>query len=273
MPQRAAGTSDRLSPEAILPPALGNPHRDQIEAAFGPLLPDPGFTPPNCDYLFLLFTNRCGSNFLAHALASTGRFNEAGEYFNADTVLGHAHDQGLTSLHAYFSFLVALVARDGRMTAKLGVEHLALLAGAGILHAILPRSRFILLERQDRLAQAISRVIAAQTLQWTSEHARRLADDRLVYDRVAIAEELRRIELGNGLLYRFLAAAGARPLHFAYEALATDPQAHLDKVAAWLNLPPLRFDPSRVRISRQAGPVNAAWTERYVAENGFGTHG
>jgi LPS sulfotransferase NodH len=249
----------------MLPLSLGNPHRDRLIAAFGPLRPDPGPVPTDLDFLFLLFTNRCGSNFLAQVLASTGRFNEAGEFFNADTVLSHADRNGLTSLPAYFGFVSRLVARGNRMTAKLGIEHIALLSEAGILDAILPRSRFILLERQDRLAQAISRLIAAQTLQWTSEQPRRVSDDRLVYARSRIEEEISRVELGNNLLRRFLTAAGVAPLHFAYEALVARPQSHLDEVAAWLPLPGLRFDPGRIRITRQANAVNVAWQQGYLA--------
>lgn len=249
----------------ILPASFANPHRERLVEAFGPLRPDPKFKPPDIDFLFILFTNRCGSNFLAHALASTGSFNEAGEFFNADTVLSHASANDLPSLPAYFCFVSNMVAHGQRMTAKLGIEHVAILAEAGILDAILGRSRFILIERRDKLAQGISRVVASQNLQWTSEQAKAIPNSRLVYSRSRIDEEIQRVDAGNGLLYRFLATARAAPRHFSYEALVTRTQSHLDEVAAWLDLQPLQFDPGRVRISPQSSPLKEVWRRRYLA--------
>ena len=242
-----------------------NPHRAQLEAGFGPSVPDPAFVPPDLDFLFLLFTNRCGSNYLAQALASSGWFNEAGEFFNADVIMLHSRQNGLRSVQEYFGFLPHLVAANGWLVAKLGPENIDVLDEAGILQAVHARSRFILLERQDRLGQAISRVIASQDLRWTSEHARQVSEADLIYSRVRIDEELARIEQGNGFLYRFLSTSGIAPLHFAYEALTERPQAHLDEVAQWLGVPGLGFDPARIRISRQAGPTSAVWRRRYLA--------
>ena len=244
-----------------------NPHRAHLEAEFGLSVPDPAFVPPDLDFLFLLFTNRCGSNYLAQALASTGRFNEAGEFFNADVITFHAKRNGLRSMHEYFSFLPHLVASNGWLVAKLGPENIDVLEEAGILATILGRSRFILLERQERLGQAISRVIASQDLRWTTEHARLVPERELRYSRARIEEELARIERGNGLLYRFLSVSRIAPLHFAYEAFTDSPQAHLDAVAQWLGLPTLVFDPGRVRTGRQSGAVNEAWRRRYLAGN------
>jgi LPS sulfotransferase NodH len=190
----------------------------------GPSVPDPSFKPPDLDFLFLLFTNRCGSNYLAQALASTGRFNEAGEFFNADVITFHAKQRGLRSFQEYFTLLPHLVASNGRLVAKLGPENIDILHEAGILRAVQSRSRFILLERQDRLGQAISRLIASQDLRWTSEHACLIPQADLVYARVRIDEELRLIEQANQYLYHFLSASRIAPLHFAYEALIEAPQ-------------------------------------------------
>ena len=242
-----------------------NPHRAQLAAELGPSRPDRAFVPPDLEFLFILFTNRCGSNYLAQALASTGRFNEAGEFFNADVITVHARRNGLRSVQEYFRFLPRLVASNGWLVAKLGPENIDILDEAGILQAVHGRSRFILLERQDRLGQAISRVIASQDLRWTSEHDRLVPEADLIYARARIDEELARSEQGNGYLYRFLSASRIAPLHFAYEALADRPQEHLDEVARWLGLPGLNLDPARIRITRQAGITSDIWRGRYLA--------
>ena len=254
-----------------------NPHLDQVVAAFGPLRHQAGFVAPDVDFLVLLFTNRSGSNYLAQLLASTGRFNEAGEFFNGDTIVHHVRAQGWhvraqgwraecgPAVQDYVRLLPGLVGRDGRVTVKLAVEHLDLLERAGVLQALLPRMRFLLLERQDRLGQAISRAIASQTLRWTTEHPGRLRDDQLVYDRGRIDRELALTELGYRLLYRFLRERGVAPLHFYYEQLVEAPQAHLDRVAAWLRVGDLVSEPGLIRIRRQTSAVNREWRRRYEA--------
>ena len=40
----------------------------------------------NRNFLFLCFTNRCSSNYIAKSIASDGQLNVAGEFFNADTI-------------------------------------------------------------------------------------------------------------------------------------------------------------------------------------------
>jgi LPS sulfotransferase NodH len=242
-----------------------NPHLNEVTAAFGPLQPPAQFVPPNVDFLVLLFTNRCGSNFLAQVLASTQIFNEAGEFFNGDTIVSHLRANGLRSVAEYVRLLPDLVGRRDRIAVKLGVEHLDLLNRAGLLAALLPRMRFILLERQDRLGQAISRAIAAQNLRWTSEQPGRMEDDQLVYDRGWIDRQMDLVATGNRLLFHFIRDARLAPLHFLYEKLVADPQAHLDQVAAWLPLPGLRMNPDLIRLRPQANEVNAAWRARYLA--------
>jgi LPS sulfotransferase NodH len=244
----------------IPPPlrALESPHRAALERAFGPIRPVPGWVAPDVDVLFLCFTNRSGSNYLAHLLAGTGAFNEAGEFFNAATVLEHAAPRGLASLPAYFSLLPDLVQHPGRLAMKAAADQLVMLADAGILAALGQRAHYLLLERQDRLGQAISRVIAAQTGRWTTAHApTALAAPR--YDRAAIVAELAKIEHGNAALYLFFAANRMAPIHTTYESVLRAPQGAIDRVSEAMGLAGLRADPALVPIGRQADGVNAAW--------------
>ena len=61
-----------------------------------------------------------------------------------------------------------------------------MLADAGILDALRGRATYLLLERQDRVGQAISRVIAWQNGRWTTAHASDVPDSALVFDCAAI---------------------------------------------------------------------------------------
>jgi LPS sulfotransferase NodH len=241
-----------------------SPHRDAVEGAFGRLRPKPGWLPPDVDFLFLCFTNRCGSNYLAHLLASTGAFNEAGEFFNAPTVLEHATARGLRSLPAYVAALPALVAHRHRIAAKASIDQLVMLSDAGILPALGGRAHYLLLERQDRLGQAISRVIASQNGRWTTEHASEVPDSALRFDPAAIDEELGKIALGNAGFYLFFSANGIVPVHTTYEAVLADPAPVMDMLAAAMNLPKLEAKPGKIRIGQQANAINAAWRDAYL---------
>lgn len=243
-----------------------SPHRIALERAFGPLRPLPAWTPPDVDVLFLCFTNRCGSNYLAQLLATTGAFNEAGEFFNAETVLEHALPRGLRSLPGYFSLLPDLVTHTGRLAAKASADQLVMLADAGILQALGPRARYLLLERQDRLGQAISRVIASQTGRWTTLHDSNVPDSALRFDRAEIDTERGKIDLGNGGFYLFFAANGIVPIHTTYESILDDPAPAIGAVAGAMGLRKLRARPENVTIARQANAVNEAWRQRYEEE-------
>jgi LPS sulfotransferase NodH len=247
----------------IIPPALraiASPHRAALEAAFGPIVPNPAYPAPAGPVIYLCFTNRCGSNYLAQLLASTGACNEAGEFFNAETVLHHAARLGLRSLPAYMAALPTLVPPHPILAAKASADQLVMLADAGLLG---PTTRYILLERRDRLAQAVSRVIAVQTLRWTTAHTAIRAAEDLHYDAAAIGAELDIIARGNAALYAFFAANSIAPAHLTYEDLLRDPVA---TVGERLGLPGLRARPGEVSLGRQAGAINRDWVARYRAE-------
>ena len=217
-------------------------------AALGPLLG-------------LCFTNRSGSNYLANILASTGAFNEAGEFFLPGTVLEKARPLGMRSLDDYLIYLRRTLAVGGRLATKLAIGHLVLLGEAGLLD---DEARFLLIEREDVLGQAISTCIAWQNLQWTSHQAKTCPDEELVYDRARIDGTILNIRIRMALFEETFTILGTTPHRVRYETLIEDPQAVVDGVAAWLGLGPLTIDPGRINLERQARAVNAAWRARYL---------
>ncbi len=243
--------------------SLAREHAAIVEAALGPLRPAPGFQAPQVPALFLCFTNRCGSFYAAQLLASTGICNEAGEFFNAETVLEHAVPRGLASLHEYVALLPQLVPQAPVFAAKLGLDQLVMLTDTGILQAWRPRAHFLLLERQDRLAQAISRVIAAQTGAWT--HAQQ-ATAAPAYQQAPIEAELRKIEAANAGFYAWFAANGIAPMHTTLESLLRDPGPLLDELASRLGTTPLRADRDKITLQQQAGTINLDWRNRFEKE-------
>jgi LPS sulfotransferase NodH len=259
-----------MGPLMIVPPLLRNiscEHRDAVTHALGPVRPEPGWAPPDLDVLFLCFTNRCGSNYLAQLLATTDAFNVAGEFFNAPTVLKHAMERDLRSLPAYFSALSMLVPHTGRIAAKVVIGQLSMLADAGILDALRGRATYLLLERQDQLGQAISRVIAWQNGRWSSAHASDIPDSALLFDRAAIDTQLAWVANENAAFSRFFFANGIVPMHVTYEDLLADPAPTIEAVAAAMRLTGLYARPEKVAIRTQANAINGAWRSAYLTQS------
>jgi LPS sulfotransferase NodH len=249
----------------VIPSALtelDRHHRDPLQSVFGPS-PPTGVIDPSLKFLFICFTNRCGSNYLAQLIASTGVLNVAEEVFNAPTVQEHAGREGLRSLYDYMGFLGRRLTMSGWLTAKLGIEQLVMLTEAGILDAIIGRARFLLIERQDTVAQAISRLVAMQNGEWTSRHTATIPDEQLVYSRAGIDAQREIIAFDNQAFYRFFASNGLAPNHLAYEAVVQSPGRHLADIGRWLGFGPFLGDPAAIGIRRQESPVKRAWRARY----------
>jgi LPS sulfotransferase NodH len=259
-------TLDVVNIPLLLRSAIQSVHADALRGFFGQLEPKPGWVPPDVDVLFICFTNRCGSNYFAHLLATTGAFNEAGEFFNSPTVAQHAAALALKSLPAYFSALPTLVPHTGgRLAAKASIDQLVMLADAGILDALGSRVTYLLIEREDRLGQAISRVIAAQNLRWTTAHTSTVPDNELVFQRGWIKQELAEIAVMNAAFFQFFSANNIVPVRITYEKLLVDPRPALAALAKTMRLGELQPRPENVTIRRQANALNAAWRRAYLA--------
>ncbi|MBV8397198.1 MAG: hypothetical protein JOZ17_00450, partial [Acetobacteraceae bacterium] len=151
-----------------------NEHGDLIQAHFGNVAADLAAIPSDTRFVLICFTNRCGSHFLADALASSGTLNRAGEMFNAEIVVGDSKAYGLCDIGQFVGRLARTASKHGILVSKATVTQIAVLAKAGVLDHILPRTSFLLLERSDQLGQAISYALALGTDQWTSAHEARI---------------------------------------------------------------------------------------------------
>ena len=163
-------------PETALPPVLLPPEFDPLTDGYAtkiaedlPLRDGDGVTlPADLTYVFIVFTNRSGSTYLGELLASTGGFNAAGEPLNIDAVVSGCAERGCASLSQYLARIAAEQAFAGHFVVKASISQLATLAHHGLLARILGRSRFVVVERVDKLAQAISWHIATGTGLYTS---------------------------------------------------------------------------------------------------------
>lgn len=251
-----------------LPPRLidyPNGHRDLVDAHFESRSADLSAIPSAIKFVFICFTNRCGSHFLADGLTSSGALNYAGEMFNAETVIADSRKHGVADLGQYIGFLVRSNARNGFLVAKVSVTQLALLAQAGILDHLSSRLSYIVLEREDKLGQAISYALALRTGRWTSEHESKVATKNVEFSRDLIESFIRGVIAEMELFQTFFGLNGIIPLHISYEMLDAMPHVIIPWVGERLGLPGLRFASAAIRFKRQSDETNWIWREKFLS--------
>ena len=147
----------------VFPQFADNIHLRGLMTQFGSVAVPAAAIPPHTAIVFLCYTNRSGSNYLADALHSTGRFNLADEMLSHDEVFAdvrrHGHASFADFLAAHFRWRMV----EGRFAVKVATLHLELLGRAGVLDHCRDTARYVFIERADRLGQAISAEIAWQT--------------------------------------------------------------------------------------------------------------
>lgn len=214
--------------------------------------------------LLICFTNRSGSDFLAHALASTGSVAIAREYLNHPVVSRRSLSRGISSLDEYLIDLAAEFTHDGIFSLKTGLSQLYYLARLGFIGDLLPNPEFILIERGDVVAQAISWLRALQSGQWSSGQAVRGTQPR--YDFLAIHKRVDDI-LAENYGFRAFLVRNDCPTHFVrYEELNEHPWRTVQFLADALGFADTQYRPRRVEVERQHTSLNREWKARYLAE-------
>jgi LPS sulfotransferase NodH len=228
---------------------------------------NPLAVPANSRFLFHCFTNRSGSNYLENIITAAGLTPRGGELFNAGTVLDVCGKLGLTSFHQYFSHMVETRSKSGLFFGKVAPEQIKLLLLAGILDRIITRSDFIMIQRLDKLAQAVSLAIAEQTQQWAWYITPQLPADKLRFSAKRIGELLDTILFQEHALWQFFASNGIIPVVIHYEALVRDPQAAVDLVAMQLGVPSSPIDVGQIELRKQATGINDLWKKQFLLES------
>jgi LPS sulfotransferase NodH len=226
--------------------------------------PVPSPLPDDIDYVFILFSNRSGSTLLCELLASTGVMPLAQETLHVDTVLETARQIGSDRFDEVFSVLVKERARNGRFVAKASLGQICMLAGCGLLGRILPRTKFILIERMDKVAQVVSWSIANQTGQFTSYHDR-TGSGALVYREATLRMDIEAQFAQEAATREFLTFNGIIPLHITYELLVAQPRIVGNLITAWVCGQERPVQPESVRLREQKTSTNREWADRFRA--------
>lgn len=230
---------------------------------FGPDYDFPVFAGTPRSYL-IATTPRCGSHYLGHLLRATGQLGSPLEYFSRGRIRDWQTRLGISSLPELFRHLLRIrTAPTGWFGVKAHWPQVEPIAADAALFDLFHFERFIQLTRPDRIAQAVSLVIAQQTSAWISFQTAR---QQPVYDAQAIAAALAGIEFQLGCWEQFFATRGTEPLVIVYDDLVADPAGTVCRVLNHCGLPAAAASHDPLIPQRQASPLNEAWAERFRAE-------
>jgi trehalose 2-sulfotransferase len=216
--------------------------------------------------IFICFTNRCGSNFLADVLQNTGLFPEAGEFFNLDAVVNFSQRNNITSFDDYCSELARRKAKNKTFISKIGCEQLLMLSKLGQIPNIFNNSKFIWIRRQDILGQAISLSIASRTKQWTSKQTGNgVTPD---YNKEQIQKIIKNINKINTNFATYFNLFNASYIEVVYEDFCLNPKVAIEKICNFTGktLQFEEFPEAELKVQRNS--INDDFRAKFLADMG-----
>ena len=269
-PASGAGTGQAPGRDMHFPFLRRNDHLTKLTEHFGSFNSGPAEIPHSPSFIFICFTDRAGSNVLADLLASGEQYNRANEFLNWSAVVAVAKRHDLTSFQEVFARLVAQFQKTKHFFCRTTVPHLQLLVRSGIMDQIRDRSRFVLMERNDVLAQAIGHAISNSTeVSASKKPSAKLPE--IPYSREKIDSALDVISTVIGSTARdhaiFFSRYGIVPVRVFYEQLTADPRTEARRLARELGLENFRVEPHKLAIDNRADAINAEWRKRYLSTN------
>ncbi|WP_343079909.1 Stf0 family sulfotransferase [Ostreiculturibacter nitratireducens] len=249
-------SSDHLGEQGI--------HERKIRAVFGAGVSCAGEAQAFDHPLVLLaFSNRSGSNLLAHYLRTTRAFAGFHELLNHEGLLNHAKEWGVSGVADYVKRVSAEYGKPGRIFGfKASWDQILML-----LRFEVPRLydgvRIIHITRQDVIGQAVSYLIAHQTRRWTSLQA---ADPgaSVNYDEALLERLLEETHRSEAMIATLSNAFAIPRLVVTYEGLQAQPGALLKRIGAFtgVDIGPLTLP--KPRIGKQADAVNEEFRARFT---------
>ena len=137
------------------------------------------------------------------------------------------------------------------------------------IKAVFGPTLFIHLWREDRIDQAISRLIAEQSGLWHrntdgSELERLSPQQEPRYDKEAIERQVRDLTRLDQAWIDWFSKNEIEPIQIAYETLARVPNETLEDILRRLNLDPGKANTVAPETAKLAGERNRVWKKRFL---------
>lgn len=220
--------------------------------------------------LIIASTVRSGSHMLGHVLHATGAFGYPLEYAQPKNVSVWKKKLGVKDTQQTMEkLLVRRSSENGVFGIKVHYRHLDTLGGLTGLLQCFPDPHFVLLTRDDVMAQAVSLAIARQTGNWIS--GQNETDIEPEYRFSEIDDSLRRVVLANASWQYLLAANGLPTLPLRFSDVKNNTRQTIIDIARFMNV---ELDESRIPSTpvtkKQSKSLNQSWIARFQKEAGEG---
>jgi LPS sulfotransferase NodH len=232
---------------------------------------------------------RSGSSLLCEALKNTGLAGVPEEYFLYHENLGNweqgewASSFGVTSREAYIDLVLQQGSTEnGVFGTKLMWNYFShvvkafgeipayhKLSPSALFAAMLENPKYIWIVRKDKVRQAVSWAIAAQTNIYASSHGN--IEDYLYklkfdYEQINLLHHL--VLEGEAGWYNYFQSNGIQPFKVIYEELVENYEKTGLDILEFLGIErPEKLYFSKRGLKKQATQINDEWVEKYLTSN------
>lgn len=212
--------------------------------------------------VFLVFTNRSGSNLIGQALSSSGLFKYPEEDLNTEFAIEVFKRRNTDYLSRYMQNRVIDRSKGSRAASKLSVFQFELLKRTGVLDAVFPNRKVIICQRSDKIDQAVSWIIAEKTNKWTSECEGNGQAPAVTNDE--IAEKVRYLAEVSAYTDQYFGTSNEDFVAVNYEFMSMNPIAVGNLILEFIGHPQASVDLNRITLRKQATGLNAELKKRYI---------
>lgn len=238
-------------------------------------------------------TPRSGSTLLCDLLAGTGAAGRPNSYFRPPSIAEFATrmgvpiaagTEGVTFDRAYLDAVLE-AGRAGTVMFGLRLMWDAVAGLSRRLDGLFPGlptdasrferafgpARYLYLSREDKVAQAVSRLKAEESGLWHlhtdgSERERAAPHRPATYDSARLRAYLDEVVHDEAAWHTWFTANAIEPHNLTYEELAADPHGTLARVLSVLGLDPALAAAAEVRTAPMADAESHAWAARFRVE-------
>lgn len=251
----------------LLPFEQISPHEKELREYFARFDVPAGTAPLGQPFCIMLFTNRSGSSLVSEHMRSTPQFTGFGEPLNYRWVIDCCEREGLTSFADYLRFETdrLYLRKPGALQGmKASFGQAMMLMRSGAIPGFFDDVRWVVIQRDDLLSQAVSFAIADQTRQWHSfDNA---APVEPVYDYEDIRRRLQGFAHSYMAINTFCASFDIHPYRIIYDEFARDPQAGARNLAAYLGVDEVTIDADRLQMERQRNRFSALFRRQFISD-------
>lgn len=215
-------------------------------------------------FLIIASTPRSGSHLLGHTLFKTGSFGFPLEYLHPQNFIEWKKLLGATDLPQTLKKLQNIrTSPNGIFGIKLHYSHAYNIGGVNSLSELFPLARFVLLTREDTVAQAVSYAKSLQTGSWISEQK---SNGKARYDYKLIYNCLAKILKHTKAWEDFLISSGFPYIKVIYDSMVADMPSTVHKIAGLMNVQIPHNYMFKPTTSSQFDNTNKEWIKEFYKD-------